>query len=111
MPNNAQQPIQDPVNVILEDFVLKMLEEKGLKNLEPEVLSQAKQDLMSRLEDRINAAIVEKLPPEQLTTFDEMLKKEGISGEEIQTFCRQHIPDLDLVIAQTLADFRRLYVS
>ena len=93
----------------LEDFVDRLVAEKGMTNLDAEVLAQVKQDLLDRVEDRINALIVEKLPPESLEDFERLLN--GGGEKEIQSFCSKHIPNLDQVIAAELLAFRQTYLS
>ncbi len=84
------------------------MEEKGLTNLPQEVFAQVKQDLLDRIEDRVNAMIVRKLPPEQLEEFENILD----TGKEkdIQSFCAKHIPNLEEAVAAELMNFRDTYL-
>lgn len=93
----------------LEDFVDRLVAEKGMTNLDPEVLAQVKKDLLDRVEDRVNAVIIEKLPPESLEEFEKIL--DGADEKEIQPFCQQRIPNLDQVIAAELLAFRQTYLN
>ena len=93
----------------LEDFVDRLVAEKGMTGLDPEVLAQVKHDLLDRVEDRINALIVEKLPPESLEDFERLL--DGGDEKEIQAFCQTQIPDLDQKIAAELLAFRQTYLN
>jgi len=93
----------------LDEFVNKLIEEKGLDNLDVETLKQIKSDLMSRLEDRINAAILAALPPEKLENFEKILDQGGT--EEIQSFCSKNILNLDQLIASELMSFRQTYLT
>ena len=93
----------------IDTFVDRLVEEKGLNNLEDEVLSQIKNDLSGRLEDRINAAIVAAIPPENL---DELQKTINESDEEkIKEFCGNHIKGFDELIANELMSFRQTYLA
>lgn len=95
---------------IINAFVEKLIEEKGFEDLDPEVRQQMKSDLLDRAENRINAAILENMPKEKLAEFNELLN--GLNnGEEVQSFCRDNIKNLDEVIAQTLMDFRSAYLN
>lgn len=93
----------------LQSFVDRLTEEKGLSNLDREVLAQIKTDLLSRVEDRINASIVEHMPAEQVEFFEKLVER----GEktEIHAFCERHIPGLDEMIAKELIAFRNTYLG
>ncbi|MGH7141463.1 MAG: DUF5663 domain-containing protein [Minisyncoccia bacterium] len=94
---------------VLAQFIDKLVEEKGLANLEPDVLAEIKTDLGARVEDRINAALLEAMPKDKLDAFEKLL--DSGSPEEAQAFCREHIPNIDEVAAETLLDFRRTYLN
>ena len=90
-------------------FVDRLVEEKKFENLDSEVLDQIKTDLSDRVEDRINAAILEHMPPEKLENFNELLDNED--AEKIQAFCQENITDLDNIIASELVTFRGSYLN
>ena len=94
---------------VLEQFVSRLVEEKGFPELEPEVLQQIKADLGERAENRIHAAILEHMPEGRLEEFEKKLDMGN--AEEVQTFCRENVPDFDEVVAGALMDFRRVYLS
>ena len=93
----------------LDQFVDHLIVDKGLVDLDPEIREQVKSDLSERLDDRINALIVEKLPSEKLDGFNKIL--DSGSEREIQEFCRQNIFDLDQLIAVELMNFRQSYLG
>jgi len=93
----------------LDDFVERLIEEKGLNSLDDEVLKQLKNDLSSRLEDRINAAILSALPPRKIEDFEKILEQG--SADEIQSFCSKNILDLDQLVASELMNFRQTYLT
>jgi hypothetical protein len=93
----------------LEAFVDRLLDEKGLEGLDAEVLAQVRTDLMSRLEDRVNAAILAHMPEDQLPAFLKVL--DSGDSAEIQKFCVKHVPSLDEVVATELLGFRETYVG
>ncbi|MDD5489618.1 MAG: DUF5663 domain-containing protein [Candidatus Moranbacteria bacterium] len=93
----------------IENFVSQLVKDKGLDNLEPEVLQQVKSDLAERVEDRLNAAMVAKMPPEKLEFFEKMLDKS--SQEEVRSFCERNIPGLDGIVAAELIEFRKTYLN
>src|SRR3990167_3870095 len=94
----------------IDQFVDRLTLEKGLTRLEPEVLAQMKSDLKERVEDKINAVIVEKLPKELLADFEKLLSEDA-SEKETQKFCQENIPNLDSVLASALLDFRNIYLN
>ena len=94
---------------ILEEFIDKLVEEKGLLGLDGDVLNQVKEDLLDRLEDRINAAILENMPEGKMKEFDALL--DGANEKEIQEFCSDNIENLDDVIAEALIRFREAYLK
>jgi hypothetical protein len=93
----------------LDGFAAKLIEEKGLTNLDEEVISQLNEDLKERLEDRINAMIIEKMPPEKLEEFENLMDK--ATEEELQKFCQANIVDLDQAVAAELLAYRQIYLS
>ncbi len=93
----------------LEQFVDRLLEEKAMVDLDEEVLQQLKKDLFDRVEDRINAMLLAKLPADKLADFEKLL--ESGSDEEVQKFCSDAIPKLDEAIAAELLAFRTTYLS
>ena len=90
-------------------FVKKLIEEKKYENIDPEVMEQIEADLVDRVEDRINATILERMPKEKMPEF-EMLLNSG-TPEEIQSFCEQSITDFPNVLAQAMMDFRKTYLG
>lgn len=94
---------------MLNEFIDRLIEEKGLDNLEEETLKQIKLDLHERLEDRINAAILEHMPPEKLEEFDSLL--DAADESATQAFCKKNISNLDEVVAAALVAFRQTYLG
>ena len=93
----------------MNNFVDRLIDEKKFENLSAEVIEQIKSDLLDRVEDQIDLAILENLPPEKMDEFNELL--DGNDLENIQTFCRNNISDLDNLIAETLMMFRDNYLN
>lgn len=93
----------------LEQFVNKLLEEAALPDLGPEVISQMKSDLLSRVEDKINAALISHMNTDQMKQFDVLL--EANNDSEVQQFLKDAIPDLETVIATALISFRSTYLG
>lgn len=96
----------------LETFANNLLEEQleaTGNNVPVEIKATLKEDLLARIEDKINATILAHLPPEKLPDFEKLL--DSSSDEEIQNFCINAIPNFTNIIASTLIDFRKMYLS
>lgn len=91
-------------------FVDDLVEAKGFVNIEPEVMEQIKSDLMSRLNDRMNGVIIEHMPPANMDEFEQLLDRDA-SDEELSSFCRQHIPELEAKLAVALMQFKQTYLN
>ena len=50
---------------------------------------KVKSDLATRAEDRVNATIVEKLPPEKLADFEKLL--DDGNETQLRNFCQENI--------------------
>lgn len=98
------------MNEGLSVFVDRLLEERGVDGLDTEIVDQLKNDLLERVEDRINATILENMPSHALEDFEKLLDSDA-SDEEVQKFCAEKIPNLDEIIAATLLEFRDAYFS
>ena len=92
----------------LYDFIDRLIEEKGFGPLETDVREQIRRDLASRLEDYINAAILQALPPEQLEGLEKLLDK---NPGKVREFCVEHIENLDEVMAEAFVNFRSVYLG
>lgn len=101
----TNQTVPEAINV----FIQRLIEEKKFENQDAEVLAQIKNDLTERVEDRINATILENMPPGKLMDFDQIMDSEDM--EKIQAFCQANIPDLENIIAQALVEFRNTYLN
>jgi hypothetical protein len=98
-------------NLDLVSFVDRVIEEKNFpKDLEKEVLDQIREDLLSKVEDRVNALIINNLPEDKLEEFNKMLDSD-ISDEEMQGFLSANIPNLAQLIASELIVFEQTYLS
>jgi len=100
----------DELSPALVQFVDRLVEEKGFKGLDEAVMKQIKKDLMTRVEDRINATILQKLPANKLDDFETLLDSKA-GEKKIQDFCTKNIPDLNQEIAGALLRFRDVYLN
>lgn len=96
-------------NKSLDEFVDRLVREKGIRVEEDSILAQVKEDLLERVEDRINATILQHMPADKLQEFNELL--EFAREEEIQEYCQKNIPNLDEIVARELLDLRDTYLN
>lgn len=95
-------------NINLESFADKLLQEKKLENISAEVREQMREDLVDRLEERVNLALVQFMPPEKLDEFEQLVSSKNL--EDIAKFCAENIPNLEQIIASELLNFRTTYL-
>ncbi len=93
----------------ISSFVDRLLEEKGVSNLPPKVVEQMKSDLHERAEDLVNAEVLSAMPKDKLEEFE--AKLDSGSEDDIQAFCKSHIPNLDEVVAGALLKLRNKYLT
>jgi hypothetical protein len=94
---------------VLDTFVTRLLEEKNLPAMDEEIFLQLKSDLKTRVEDRINTAILAQLKEEHLADFEALLTQ--ADTETLQAFCKQSIPHFDEFIANEMLTFRKTYLD
>lgn len=93
----------------LDEFIDSLVKEKGFDTKDEEVLAQIKSDLMSRVEDRINAMVMRNLPDDLLPEFEKIInsQKEG----EVESFVKEHIPDMEGKLISELLAFKSMYLG
>jgi hypothetical protein len=94
----------------LDQYISWVIEQKPeLKGVDSDVIAQLKSDLADRLEDQINAALVAALPKDRLGDLERLI--ESGTTEQIQDYCKQHIPAYEEVIAAVLVRFKVSYLG
>ena len=106
---DQSEPAQGGVvsSQVLHDFVVKLVNE-NTSVVDEEVRNQLVADMEDQVEQLIEAKIVEAMPAAQYEAFEQLLNKQA-SAEEVQTFVKQYVPDLDEVIARALFEFHQAY--
>lgn len=92
----------------IQDFVKELIKSKNLEDLDADVVEQMEADLTKRLEDRINAMIMQNMPPESLEEFNSVLDSEE---EEILNYIKEKIPTIEEKTAAVLVEFRNIYLN
>lgn len=93
----------------LDEFIDSLVKEKGFDTKDPEVLAQIKSDLTSRVEDRINAMILRNLPEDLLSEFERIVG--GGNDKDIESFVKEHIPDMEEKLVSELLAFKSSYLG
>lgn len=99
---------QSPAEVRV--FLEKMLVDGGMADVVPEVKEQMIDDLMTRLQSCVFAAVLAKLPEQDLPAFNELADRNA-PQDDVQRFLVEHVPDIDAITGQAMLDFRAIYVK
>jgi hypothetical protein len=93
----------------LKKFVRGVIQDKNLSGVEQEVLEQLISDLSVRLENQINAALLQQLSDEDMVEFEQLLD----SGEvdKIQNYFYNKNINVTEITAQVMSRFRAAYLS
>ncbi|NMB56354.1 hypothetical protein GYA19_00235 [Candidatus Beckwithbacteria bacterium] len=101
---------QQNISPAINEFLDKIIDEKKYENLLPEVRDQIKTDLQDRVNQYLNARLINKLDDKQVEELQELLKQKS-EVEEVNKFFEDRIPNLKEVIAASLLDFRKIYLG
>lgn len=102
----------DDINQIpqdLRDFLTSVITEAGI-NVDEQAHNQIIKELYVQLDNYILSTIIEELPSDKLEEFTKMAEV-GKSREELETYLMNNIPNSQEVFAQTLVDFKNLYLG
>ncbi len=91
-------------------FLERMLDDGGMKDVEPGIRQQMLADLRARLQNKIFAALVMRLPENDLPALDALVERNA-PQDQVQQFLRERIANLDEVVAEAMLEFRKLYVK
>ena len=107
MTNETSVDSHDPLSLFIE----QMFRDNQMETdkIPPEVAEQMKSDMRERLDDRINLAILDAMPPEKVEEFDRLMA--SASDQELQTFCQKNIPQYEAVLANAMVNFRQIYLG
>ncbi len=78
-----------------------------MRDVEPAVRVEMSKELEERLDDLINRALLNALPPDQLTEFERIL---GEPQADPQAFIAASIPNMNEIVADVLIRFRSDYL-
>ncbi|MFA5011159.1 MAG: DUF5663 domain-containing protein [Ignavibacteria bacterium] len=88
----------------IDDIISTMNEDLSL-----EIVEQLKSDYRTRIEDRINIAILDNIPKEKQKEFENLLDTED--EDKIQDFLFKNVPNFGGVVINAIKEFRQLYIK
>lgn len=95
----------------LDKFINEILDAKQLSGVTADVRTQLVSDLKQRLLDQINRALVDAMPDDKITEFNNLLDDENLSDEAVQQFITESGVDVSGVTLQTMLRFSELYIK
>ena len=98
----------------IKEFIKQILADAGQTDLPKEVEEQMIEDLNTRLEDRLILTAMEALEPKKQMELEKIsteTKDASVRAKTIEKFLTSNIPEYQNIFAQSLLDFRNLYVS
>jgi hypothetical protein len=79
----------------------------AMREVEPAVRVEMAKELEERLDNLINRALLDALPPAQLTEFERILEE---PQADPQSFLAANIPNMNEIVADVLIRFRSEYL-
>lgn len=101
-----------PPNVTLQVwlFLESLLQDAGLNFTDPQAKQTVINDLNIKLEGFLAVVIEENLSDEDLVEYFQLLLSET-NGGQLEQFLQTKIPNLDVVLANAMLEFRQVYLS
>lgn len=95
----------------LDTFISSIIDAKQL----PGITEEAKIDLIAEMKERlldlIDRALIEALPEDKVDALTALAENEATTDEELQQFVANSGVNVEEVTAQTLAQFKDLYLA
>lgn len=95
----------------LDTFISSIIDAKQL----PGITEEAKIDLIAEMKERlldlIDRALIEALPEDKVDALTALAENEATTDEELQQFVVNSGVNVEEVTAQTLAQFKDLYLA
>jgi hypothetical protein len=92
-------------------FIQQLLAEQGIPaNLDPAVRSEFEAELASRLNEFINARILDAMPAVVVQRFEALLESDPDEAV-VQRFVERNVPNQQEVVTNAMVEFRRLYLG
>lgn len=95
----------------VSQFMDSLLEEKGITDLDDETRETLKRDMIERLMAQIDTALINALPEDKLTEFNERINDPDFSNDDATQFFVDAGLDVQRIALQTMIEFRMLYIG
>ena len=95
----------------LDQFIKDIIDAKNLPGITDEAKAGLLEEMRDGLLDKINRALIEALPENKIDEFNQLLDTPDVSDEQVQAFIDQSGVDTQKVTAQTMIQFRSLYLQ
>ncbi len=95
----------------VSQFMDSLLEEKGITDLDDETRDTLKRDMIERLMAQIDTALINALPEDKLTEFNERIDDPNFSNDDATQFFVDAGLDVQRIALQTMIEFRMLYLG
>lgn len=95
----------------LDVLIQEILDGKNIPETSHELRAQLARDLKQRLLNRINRAVIEALPDEDIDELDRLTNNPRISEQQIQDFFRQSNVDVQRIANESIQRFRDEYLT
>lgn len=102
--------IQQDISPEIRGFLADLMEEAEVFITDPILKEENLQKLVERLDKLLSIRLASRLSDEQMQAFSKM-NEEGKSKQEVDTYLRKNIPDVDNLFKDAFAEFRLLYVE
>ena len=97
-------------NKYIEIFIDEIIEEKGFDTSKEDYINKVRHSIEDAISDTIDTAILTNLPEDKLADFENLLDQEA-TDDQIDSFIKTNIPNIDFVIGQALAEFKDIYLN
>lgn len=108
MDQQSQNPAEIPQEV--RTFLEGLLKDAGMTTFDGGTKEEMVKELYVRLDNYLASVIVDHLPNEDFETFVKM-NEEKKTKEEVETFLKEKVPNVDQIFAKAFADFRTMYLG
>lgn len=95
----------------VSQFMDSLLEEKGITDLDDETRETLKRDMIERLMAQIDTAMINALPEDKLTEFNERIDDPNFSNDDATQFFVDAGLDVQRIALQTMIEFRMFYLG
>lgn len=95
------------------EFIERLLAARGMtrQKVAPHVYEELVEDVSRRLNEAVNAEMISVLSPDDLVKLEELMDAQETTGEQLETFFADRIPDFELRLGRVLVEFHNLFLA